>query len=113
MRGLQGEGGKEGGGEELFIVSVIWISHNLAADSFALPILKWYTGDLISLIADMAESDLVRQLTSTSDQKTALQFAFYNALLSILVCLYFFSTSCLNPIDIIFIQFFKNWLYVL
>uniref|UniRef100_A0A9J2PZX0 Transmembrane protein n=1 Tax=Ascaris lumbricoides TaxID=6252 RepID=A0A9J2PZX0_ASCLU len=33
----------------------------------------------------MAESDLVRQLTSTSDQKTALQFAFYNALLSILV----------------------------
>uniref|UniRef100_A0A915BKH4 Transmembrane protein n=1 Tax=Parascaris univalens TaxID=6257 RepID=A0A915BKH4_PARUN len=32
----------------------------------------------------MAESDLVRQLTSTSDQRTALQFAFYNALLFIL-----------------------------
>uniref|UniRef100_F1KV39 Transmembrane protein n=1 Tax=Ascaris suum TaxID=6253 RepID=F1KV39_ASCSU len=35
----------------------------------------------------MAESDLVRQLTSTSDQKTALQFAFYNALLSILTAI--------------------------
>uniref|UniRef100_A0A183V031 Transmembrane protein n=1 Tax=Toxocara canis TaxID=6265 RepID=A0A183V031_TOXCA len=41
------------------------------------------------LSAAMAESGLVRQLTSTSDQKTALQFAFYNAVIFVLtgICL--------------------------